>query len=63
VGERCVVVEVEPQAGGVHEQELALQPQLQLLLDVEQMLGRRRQVVQRLLHLGVLDGIELERAE
>src|SRR6266513_1713995 len=63
VGERGVVIEVEPQAGGVHEQELALQPQLQLLLDVEQMLGRRRQVVQRLLHLGVLDGIELERAE
>src|SRR5438046_42180 len=63
VGERGVVVEVEPQPGGVHEQELALQAQLDLLLDVEQMLRRCGEVVQRLLHLRVLDRIELERAE
>src|SRR2546429_6496979 len=35
------VVEVQPQAGGVHEEELALQAQLELLLDVEQELDRK----------------------
>src|SRR5206468_5979720 len=63
VGERRVVVEVETQPRGVHEDELALQAQLELLLDVEQLLGRRGQVVEGLLNLRVLDGIELERSE
>src|SRR2546427_8706258 len=32
---------------GVHEDELALQPQLELLLDVEQMLRGVREIVER----------------
>src|SRR5438094_633079 len=62
VGERGVVVEIEAEAGGVDENELALQPQLDLLLHVQQVLRRGGQIIQRLLHLGVLDRIELERA-
>src|SRR6185503_14918649 len=43
--------------------ELALEPDLELALHVEQLLGGRREIVERLLHLGVLDRIQLERAE
>src|SRR2546430_11594821 len=42
---------VETQPGRIDEDELALEPQLELLLDVEQVLGGLGQVVQRLLHL------------
>src|SRR6267378_768401 len=63
VGEGRVVVEIEPEARGVDENEFALQPQLDLLLHVQQMLRRGGQIVQRLLHLGVLDRVELEGAD
>src|SRR3989441_8908531 len=63
VGEGRVIVEVEAQAYGVHEDELALQPQLELFLDVEQMLRGVREIVERLLHVLVLERVELERAE
>src|SRR3989442_1632401 len=63
MGERGVVVEVEPQPGRVHEDELALEPQLELLRDLEQVPRRRPQVVQRLLHLIVLERIQLEGPE
>src|SRR2546430_3067632 len=63
VRERGVVVEVEAQTCRVDEDELALQPQLQLLLDVEQVLGGLGEVIERLLYLRVLDGIELEGSE
>src|SRR5207249_9466766 len=62
VGERGVVVEIEAEARGVDEDELALQPQLELLLHVQQVLGRGGQIVQGRLHLGVFDRIELEGA-
>src|SRR5207248_2725421 len=62
VRERGVVIEVEPQPRGIHEDELALEPDLELLLHLEKVLRRGGEVVQRLLHLVVLDGVEFERA-
>src|SRR2546427_1109713 len=63
VRERRVVIEVEPQTRRIDEDEFALEPDLELLLHIQQVLGRRREVVERLLHLRVLDRIELERPE
>ena len=63
VRKRGVIVEIETQPGGIHEDELTLHAQLDLPLNVEQMLGGGQKLVQRRLHLRVLDRIELERAK
>src|ERR1041385_213134 len=63
VGERRVVVEIETQPRGVHEDELPLETNLQLFLDVEQVFRGRRQVVEGFLHLRVPDGRGLEGRE
>ena len=63
VAEGGVVVELEPEAGGVHEDEVAGEPELQVALDREQRLGGGVEIVERLLHRRVLDRVELEAAE
>ena len=63
VAEGGVVVELEPEPGGVDEDEVARQAELEVALDRQERARGGLQVVQRLLHRGVLDRIELEAAE
>ena len=63
VAEGGVVVELEPEAGTVHEDEIPGEPDLDLALGFEQPVGGEQQVVERLLGGGVFDRIELEAAD
>jgi hypothetical protein len=63
VAERGVVVELQPEARGVHEDEVAGEADLQVRLERHQGARRHVEVVQRLLHGGVLHRVELEAPE
>src|SRR3989454_25900 len=63
VRERRGGIEVESQPRRIDEDEFALEADLELAFHVQQLLRRRGQIIQRLLDLGVLDRIELERPE
>src|SRR5690606_32401361 len=60
VGEARVVVEVELHARGVQEQELPRELELALAVPGDQFARERRELLERLLHDGVLDRIHLE---
>ena len=63
VAERRVVVELEPEAGGVDEDEVARQADLQVGLEGHQRARGGVEIVERLLDRRVLDRIELEAPE
>ena len=63
VAERRVVVELQPEARGVDEDEVAGEADLQIRLDGEQRARGGVEIVERLLHRRVLDRIELEAPE